>query len=60
MMMNLDTYIKHIHQVLYEYVNYLKFNLGWSTKKSQTLLGVLIFNLCSTPCGDLEQCHKPC
>jgi hypothetical protein len=28
--MNLDTYIKHIHQVLYELINYVKRILIWN------------------------------
>jgi hypothetical protein len=34
MMINLDTHIKHIHQVLYESINYLKRILIWDRGSS--------------------------
>jgi hypothetical protein len=37
MMMNLDTYIKHIHQVLYEFIYYLNRFLIWD-RESKTYI----------------------
>jgi hypothetical protein len=45
MMMNLDTYIKHIHQMLYEPTNLLQQILFWERESTQLYwLGIWSFN----------------